>query len=243
MIMICKPLKRLAVAGLVTLVPALARAGSYVNFTTYEVPFAIGGVEVGNQVTLSGNNATCSVTNFSLQLSGNYPSTNDTIEIRFYGVTGGATNGYAYTPGPLLFDSGTISLTGLNSAGSILNLPADGATGDLPVGGVTIFGETMVFTVQFSGSDINSNTGTVDLFGPSPSAGANYNEAWVMNDPNVGSPTGWILATNPPGQFPYEIGAEVDATPEPSSQAFFGLAGMAALAFAAFNARRSAAAR
>jgi len=231
----CKALKFLAAASVSALVPALAQADSYINYTTYEAPFNIGGVEAGNEIAFNGGQATYSVTNFSVQISGSYLNAGDNIEIKFYGVTGPASGPYAYTPGPELFDSGLISLTGLNTAGSILDLPNDGATGDLPTSGINIGGSTFIFTVQFSGPD--AANGTVALFGPAPTDGVNYSSAWENNGGT------WTLVTAPVGEQPYNFGAEADATPEPSSLALFGLGGLAALAFVAINNKRRAAAR
>jgi hypothetical protein len=222
--------------GAAAVIPQLAQADSYVNYTQNIGAVNSGTTEFGNQVFFTGGNVSVTVTNFSAQIYGTYGA-GDTVDVRFYGVTGSAANGYTYTPGPVLFDSGAIDLSSIGSTtpGVKLVLSNDGALNDLPVAGVTV-PNTFVFTLQFGGPHAGGNG--LALFGPSPTDGGNNSDAWEFDAP--GQASGWVLVTNGDITQPYNIGASVAATPEPSSIALFGFG---ALALVALGARRRLAVR
>jgi len=191
--------------------------------------------QFGDEIVLGGPPTARFLTNFSFEfwalnggtLDPNGFSPAASARIRFYlndGAVGQPTfNGYA-TPGTVFYDSGTF----------LLETPTDRSTFiftaglDFPVGGLymPVVNNTMTWTVQFSGLDVNDTAG-LDVYSP-PAVGSSFADYWEFSG---GS---WALKTNSIGGVPVNMSfaARFEATvPEPSTVVFGVMGGLGLLVF------------
>jgi hypothetical protein len=193
------------------------------NSTDLNTRFTDGSLEFGDQIFLNSPGPAY-ITNFSFQYygiggnaNGSFVGQHVSVDVRWYLNNGTpTTSGYA-TPGTLVYDSGAVNL-GPTAAST---LTFNTANGDFPVfpagtgtNGWYVPGDTLTFTVQFSGMGAGDQLG-VDLFSP-PTVGSTYVDYW-QNNGTAANPS-WVLLENVNGT-PVDIGQEWMGTPVPEPSA------------------------
>lgn len=175
----------------------------------YSLSFANGRTN-GNEIVLGGGMTSATITNFSFELYSSLTTVfSGSVQMRvfLYANDGGLVSGYK-SPGTVLFDSGLFSLqppsqfpaNGSSLVGTVnFNLLNDYSP-------VSITTSNFTFAAVVTGLVGGDNLG-FELF-TNASVGLNYGDYW-SNDG-----TGWQLLTT--GQ-PNSIGAQFEATPEPST--------------------------
>jgi hypothetical protein len=170
--------------------------------------FNPGTFEVGNEINFAGTER--SLTNFSFEFWGTNTASPANIsfagsvraEVRFYLNDGAPFNSYA-TPGTMFYDSGLVLIGGPTARSTLVFDISDFG------GGLFLPGNTITWTVQFSGMGGTDSVG-LDLYSPAV-VGTDFSDYWE----NQGS--GWALRTNSLSSS-MEFGTRFEATvPEPSS--------------------------
>ena len=187
------------------------------NPNSYKGSWFNAGVEFGDEVNLAGFGRIMTDFKVDYYLSPN-ANGNETAQVRFYANDGswnGQVNG---TPGTLLYDSGTVSLSigdnnGFNTidiANLAINVP-----------------NNFTWTILFGGVDPIETLGV--LFYDPPTVGSSYNDFWART-----ADGSWALNTFPAanGQVA-NFGAQVTAIPEPGTVALAMVGGLIWLGVAA----------
>ena len=198
-----------AILAGITSFATVASAGIvYDNSTTYLGSFTdLGNVEAGDEINITSTARTMTDFSFEYYLSPG-SSGNETAElfIRARDGSGGLT------PGTVLYDSGTIPLTGLQTAQGFGTISATGTSVALPANG------NLVWTVKFSGIDAGEHAGL--LYYNPPTVGSSFDDYWLNNG------SGFQLVDS--SGIVDNFAARVTAVPEPSTIALI-LAGAGAL--------------
>jgi hypothetical protein len=186
--------------------------------------------EAGNQVILAGSLTSYTITEFTTQFdfvngsgtTSGSPAGGETVDLRFYANTGPLVDGYASPAATPFFDSTPISLSSLPG---FAGFTTGGTLNDTGLS-VTV-PKDFTWTVTFGGLT-GTETAGLALYGPAPSVGQNFGDAWIQTS------GGWTLETAT-GATPLEFGTALYATavPEPNTIAL-GVMGACAL----FAARR-----
>jgi hypothetical protein len=198
-----------AILAGITSFASVASAGIvYDNSSTYLGSFTdLGNVEAGDEITITSTARTMTDFAFEYYLSPG-SSGNETAEffIRARDGNGGLT------PGTVLYDSGSVSLAGLQTAAGFGTLSANGTSVELPANG------NLVWTVKFSGIEGTEHAGL--LYYNPPTVGSSFDDYWLNNG------TGFQLVDS--AGIVDNFAAQVTAVPEPSTIALI-LAGAGAL--------------
>ena len=187
--------------------------------------YGVNGTEFGDEITLAGTDRNVNEFQFQYFLSGN-ASGNETADLRFYANDGptvsrtlpdGSTI-QVPTPGTLLYDSGSFSLSkGFQVA------DATGLNVTVP--------NNFTWTVTLNGVDSNESAGLL-LYDP-PTVGSSFADFWQKNN---GS---WNTYLFDNGATPANFAARVSAVPEPATIAYALLAGASWLGYLGFKRRSS----
>jgi hypothetical protein len=173
--------------------------------------FNPGTFQVGNEINLAGTER--QLTAFSFEYWGTNTALPDNstfagsvkAEVRFYLNDGAPYHGYA-TPGTMFYDSGLFAIGGPTARSTLNFNSSDFASGWLTPGTGVIPGDSITWTVTFSGMGVTDSVG-LDLYGPA-TVGSNFDDYWINS-------AGWQLQTNSLGsEFATRFQAVV---PEPSS--------------------------
>jgi hypothetical protein len=135
------------------------------NSDNYEADYFNTQFEAGDQVQFAGTNRMISDFQFMYfaKLS-NPPSGNEQARVRFYVNDGPATTNAVSTPGTLIYDSGSFVISTNIQTVEISDLS------------VVVPGDTLIWTVQFSGFNTNEHGGV--LFYDPPAVGSSGDFLW-----------------------------------------------------------------
>lgn len=170
--------------------------------------------EFGDQVTLGGTERTISEVKINYYLNAS-ASGNETAQVRLY-----SNDGAGGGPGTLLYDSGSFSITYSATTGgySVIDI------NELAVAS----GNSLTWTILFSGIDPSAGEVGGVLFVDPPTVGSSYDDYWVKNNGT------WELNRFPDnGGKVANFGAQITAVPEPGTIALGVLGGMIWLGMAA----------
>jgi len=202
--------------------------------------FNQGKLEFGNEFLPSSSSPSMAITNFAFEYFSlhNGSTFNSSmrfrVDVRLY-INDGPVVGGLQSPGSLIFDTGTINMTGA-TAGSILNFDSlndfsydNNGYYSSTYGGLWVPSSAhLTWTVQFSNLATGDSAG-IELYSP-PSTGSEYSEYWL----NSGGT--WALEVNTNG-LPATGGAIMDATPVPEP-GILSLSALGALSLVAASRRR-----
>lgn len=210
-----------AIAALTSAVQTVhAQQLVYANTNAFTAHFATGSLEVGNEITLAGSGR--QLTSFAFEYYLPTASGSETAQVRFYKNDSAPFAGYN-SPGTILYDSGVFNIGSFGSQSSAtLNFTLADLTTGVPVPLTGAVPDSFTWTIQFGGLGAGEDIG-VDLYHPI-SVGSAPSDMWQNN---AGS---WQLAVN--STYALTIGAEMTATPEPSSLALLSVAGLGLIGMA-----------
>lgn len=172
-------------------------SGYSLNFTN--------GWTIGNEIVLGNGYSSASLTNFSFEIYSTLASFTGSVQMQVFLYANDGTppfNGYD-TPGSVLYDSGLFTLLTpqqyVNTNAVVLNF-------DLTSSPVNILTSNFTFAAVVTGLATSDTVG-FEIF-TNGTVGQNFSDYWR----NDGS--SWALLTN---SAPTSIGAQFQATPEPST--------------------------
>ena len=189
--------------------------------TDLGVNFNTGSLLIGDEITLAGSARY--ITNFQFQYYLLSPNGTEQMEVQFYQNNGPTNIDGTFDPGTVFFDSGKFNIAGTSRSTLDFDLTALETGNLMNLSPSTIAPDDFTFAIQIFNAT-NGADGGVSLYSP-PTVGGDFYDYWQSNA--VG---GWTLMTN--GTYPINIGAEIEAAPEPAPVALFGLGGLAVVGLA-----------